>query len=90
MMTEISGTVDFEDLVEGLSVTETTDEATGFTKRSVIDWRSTPRGSDLKPAIVIKGERRRNPEAAAWHRSPSAAFGGRDPLGRARPEGQPG
>ncbi|AJY48387.1 DNA-directed RNA polymerase subunit beta' [Martelella endophytica] len=54
MMTEVSGTVDFEDLVEGLSVTETTDEATGFTKRSVIDWRSTPRGSDLKPAIVIK------------------------------------
>ena len=56
MMTEVSGTVDFEDLVEGLSVTETTDEATGFTKRSVIDWRSTPRGSDLKPAIVIKDE----------------------------------
>ncbi|MBB4123528.1 DNA-directed RNA polymerase subunit beta' [Martelella radicis] len=56
MMTEVSGTVDFEDLVEGLSVTETTDEATGFTKRSVIDWRSTPRGSDLKPSIVIKDE----------------------------------
>ncbi|MET3598601.1 DNA-directed RNA polymerase subunit beta' [Martelella mangrovi] len=56
MMTEVAGTVDFEDLVEGLSVTETTDEATGFTKRSVIDWRSTPRGSDLKPSIVIKDE----------------------------------
>ncbi|MGV0879540.1 DNA-directed RNA polymerase subunit beta' [Martelella sp. FLE1502] len=56
MMTEVEGKVDFEDLVEGLSVTETTDEATGFTKRSVIDWRSTPRGADLKPAIVIRGE----------------------------------
>ncbi|WP_176085154.1 DNA-directed RNA polymerase subunit beta' [Martelella sp. HB161492] len=57
MMTEVAGIVAFEDLVEGLSVTETTDEATGFTKRSVIDWRSTPRGADLKPAIVIKNDK---------------------------------
>ncbi|MDF2374538.1 MAG: DNA-directed RNA polymerase subunit beta' [Rhizobiaceae bacterium] len=54
MMTELSGTVEFEDVVDGLSVTETTDETTGITKRQVIDWRSTPRGIDLKPAIVIK------------------------------------
>ncbi|TPW27992.1 DNA-directed RNA polymerase subunit beta' [Martelella alba] len=57
MMTEVAGIVAFEDLVEGLSVTETTDEATGFTKRSVIDWRSTPRGADLKPAMVIKNDK---------------------------------
>uniref|UniRef100_UPI0028A59C47 DNA-directed RNA polymerase subunit beta' n=1 Tax=Agrobacterium sp. TaxID=361 RepID=UPI0028A59C47 len=54
MMTEVEGTVQFEDLVDGLSVLEATDESTGITKRQVIDWRSTPRGSDLKPAIVIK------------------------------------
>ena len=54
MMTEVAGTVQFEDLVDGLSVLEATDELTGITKRQVIDWRSTPRGSDLKPAIVIK------------------------------------
>jgi DNA-directed RNA polymerase subunit beta' len=36
---------------------ESADEATGITKRQVIDWRSTPRGADLKPAImVIKGK----------------------------------
>ena len=29
-------------------------KTTGITKRQVIDWRSTPRGADLKPAIVIK------------------------------------
>jgi DNA-directed RNA polymerase subunit beta' len=56
MMTEIEGTVEFEDVVDGISVTESTDEATGITKRQVIDWRSTPRGADLKPAIVIKGK----------------------------------
>ncbi|MGO4119311.1 hypothetical protein ACEQ6C_39855, partial [Rhizobium ruizarguesonis] len=37
-----------------LSVLEATDESTGITKRQFIDCRSTPRGSDLKPAIVIK------------------------------------
>lgn len=54
MMTEVEGIVHFEDVIDGLSVSEATDESTGITKRQVIDWRSTPRGSDLKPAIVIK------------------------------------
>ena len=35
---------------------ETTDESTGITKRVVIDWRANPRGSDLKPAIVVKSK----------------------------------
>ncbi|TIT45316.1 MAG: DNA-directed RNA polymerase subunit beta', partial [Mesorhizobium sp.] len=45
--------VSYEDLVDGISVQETADESTGITKREVIDWRSTPRGNDLKPAIAI-------------------------------------
>ncbi|WP_173931824.1 DNA-directed RNA polymerase subunit beta' [Chelativorans sp. Marseille-P2723] len=53
MLTEVEGTVAFEDLVDGVSVQETTDESTGITKREVIDWRSTPRGADLRPAITI-------------------------------------
>ncbi len=56
VLTEVAGTVTFEDMVDGLSVQETTDESTGITKRVVIDWRSTPRGSDLKPAIAITGK----------------------------------
>ncbi|AXS41065.1 DNA-directed RNA polymerase subunit beta' [Breoghania sp. L-A4] len=55
VIAEVTGTVAFEDLVDGASVTETTDEATGITKRVVIDWRSSPRTQDLKPAIVVKG-----------------------------------
>ena len=56
ILTEVDGTVAFEDLVEGQSLTESIDEATGIAKRVVIDWR-TPRGSaDLRPAIVIKGK----------------------------------
>ncbi len=55
ILTEVEGRVSFEDLVDGLSVQETADESTGITKREVIDWRSTPRGSDLKPAITVLG-----------------------------------
>ncbi|MBX3570837.1 MAG: DNA-directed RNA polymerase subunit beta' [Mesorhizobium sp.] len=54
VLTEVEGRVAFEDLVDGISVQETADESTGITKREVIDWRSTPRGSDLKPAIVVQ------------------------------------
>jgi DNA-directed RNA polymerase subunit beta' len=54
VLTEVEGIVSLEDLVDGISVSETSDEATGITKRVIIDWRSTPRGADLKPAMVIK------------------------------------
>ena len=54
IMSEVDGTVDFEDVVDGASVQETTDEATGITKRVVIDWRGSARTADLKPAIIIR------------------------------------
>ncbi|MFZ1773023.1 MAG: DNA-directed RNA polymerase subunit beta', partial [Rhizobiaceae bacterium] len=57
IMTEVEGRVTFEDLVDGMSMIEATDESTGITKREVIDWRSSPRSSDLKPAIVIEDEK---------------------------------
>ncbi|WP_375638422.1 MULTISPECIES: DNA-directed RNA polymerase subunit beta' [unclassified Bartonella] len=53
ILTEVEGYVGFEDMIDGLSVTETADESTGITKRLVIDWRANPRGADLKPAIII-------------------------------------
>ena len=55
IMTEVDGEVDYEDLVEGHSMTETVDEATGIAKRVVIDWRMNQRSATLKPAMVIKG-----------------------------------
>ena len=53
-MTEVDGAVDYEDLVEGHSMTETIDEATGIAKRMVTDWRMNQRSATLKPAMVIK------------------------------------
>ncbi len=57
VMTEVDGSVEFEDVVDGVSVSEVTDEATGITNRVVIDWRTSPRGTDLRPAIVIKDKK---------------------------------
>jgi DNA-directed RNA polymerase subunit beta' len=54
ILTELEGTVEFEDLVEGVSITEVTDEATGISQRVVADSSSQARGADLKPAMVIK------------------------------------
>ncbi|MGN6102042.1 MAG: DNA-directed RNA polymerase subunit beta', partial [Devosia sp.] len=53
ILAEVEGTVSFEGLIDGTSVSETTDEATGFTKRVVIDWRTSQRGAELRPAITI-------------------------------------
>jgi len=57
VLTEIPGTVDFEDLVEGVSVSERRDESTGITNSVIIDWRASPRGADLRPAMVIKDKK---------------------------------
>ena len=54
ILTEVDGVADFADLVDGVSVKEQTDEVKGTTNRVIVDWRATPRGSDLKPSIVIK------------------------------------
>ncbi|RZL64892.1 MAG: DNA-directed RNA polymerase subunit beta', partial [Rhodococcus sp. (in: high G+C Gram-positive bacteria)] len=53
ILADVEGEIVFEDLVDGASVAENTDEATGFTKRVVIDWRGNQRGEGLKPAIAI-------------------------------------
>ncbi|MCK4275422.1 MAG: DNA-directed RNA polymerase subunit beta', partial [Phycisphaerae bacterium] len=57
VLTEIEGKVEFEDLVEGVSVSEQRDESTGITNSVIIDWRASPRGVDLRPAMVIKDKK---------------------------------
>ncbi|RCL03908.1 MAG: DNA-directed RNA polymerase subunit beta' [Candidatus Tokpelaia sp. JSC161] len=57
ILTEVEGYVTFEDMIDGLSVSENMDESTGITKRQVMDWRVNPRGADLKPAIVLKDKK---------------------------------
>jgi DNA-directed RNA polymerase subunit beta' len=57
ILTELDGVVSFEDLVEGVSVTETTDEATGISQRVITDSSIGARASDLKPAMVVKDDK---------------------------------
>ena len=55
IITEKDGIAKFFDLVEGVSVADQTDEATGISAKVVIDWRSQPKGGDLKPRIGLTG-----------------------------------
>jgi DNA-directed RNA polymerase subunit beta' len=54
IIVEATGDAHFIDLKEGVSVNEKTDDTTGMSSREVIDWKSNPRGSDLKPSIVLQ------------------------------------
>ena len=56
IITEVPGRVRFEDLVEGISVREEADEATGISNRVVIDWRASARGNDLRPGVAVLDE----------------------------------
>ncbi|KAB2846372.1 MAG: DNA-directed RNA polymerase subunit beta', partial [Hyphomicrobiaceae bacterium] len=53
ILTEVDGTVEFEDMVEGVSVKEEVDEATGIAQRVITDWRASQRSSDLRPAVAV-------------------------------------
>ncbi|MGV6801915.1 MAG: DNA-directed RNA polymerase subunit beta' [bacterium] len=55
ILTDVAGKAVFEDLVEGVSVNMVADEATGLSSRVVADWRSSPRGAEMRPAIVLTG-----------------------------------
>ena len=53
IITEKDGIAHYFDLVEGVSISEKMDEATGISSRVVVDWRSQPKGGDLKPRIAL-------------------------------------
>ncbi|MGB0749620.1 MAG: DNA-directed RNA polymerase subunit beta' [Magnetospiraceae bacterium] len=56
IITEREGEVNYMDLVEGLSMMEQVDEATGIASKVVTDWKQQPRGNDLKPRITLRDD----------------------------------
>ena len=56
IITEKDGIAHYVDLIEGLSVRETVDEATGISSKVVVDWKQQPRGSDLRPRITLRDD----------------------------------
>ena len=44
-------------MIDGVSIQETTDDATGISSKSVIDWRAQSKSTDLKPRITLRDEK---------------------------------
>ena len=57
VIAETSGTASYMDLVEGVSLTETLDDATGISSKSVTDWKSLTKNTELKPRITLRNEK---------------------------------
>ncbi|MBC7586146.1 MAG: DNA-directed RNA polymerase subunit beta', partial [Tardiphaga sp.] len=56
VITEKSGKVKYQDLIEGVSMSENVDEATGIAQKVVQDWRSINKKDDLRPRITLLDE----------------------------------
>ncbi|MDH5558062.1 MAG: DNA-directed RNA polymerase subunit beta', partial [Alphaproteobacteria bacterium] len=57
IITEKEGICHYVDLVDGLSMRETMDEATGISSKVVVDWKQQPRGADLKPRVTLRDKK---------------------------------
>jgi DNA-directed RNA polymerase subunit beta' len=57
LITEKEGIANYMDMVEGLSIMEKMDEATGIASKVVIDWKQQPKGADLKPRITLRDKK---------------------------------
>ena len=57
VIAEKSGISSYVDLIDGVSIQETTDDATGISSKSVIDWRAQSKSTDLKPRITLRDEK---------------------------------
>ena len=57
VIAEKNGIASYMDLVDGISLAETVDDATGISSNSVLDWRSQSKNSELKPRITLRDEK---------------------------------
>ena len=57
VIAETSGIINFVDLTDGVSLAETVDDATGISTKTVIDWKTQSKNTDLKPRITLRDEK---------------------------------
>ena len=57
VIAETSGIANYMDLVDGMSLSETVDDATGISSKSVLDWRSQSKNTELRPRITLRDEK---------------------------------
>ena len=56
IVTEREGIVHYVDLVEGVTMVERMDEATGISSKVVIDWKAQPKASELRPRVTLRDD----------------------------------
>jgi DNA-directed RNA polymerase subunit beta' len=57
IITEKEGIANYVDLVDGISMRDIVDEATGISYKTVIDWKQQPKGADLRPRVTLRNEK---------------------------------
>jgi DNA-directed RNA polymerase subunit beta' len=57
IITERAGTVEYLDLLDGVTLIEKVDEVTGLTSRVVVDYKQMTKGVDLRPRLQLKDEK---------------------------------
>ena len=57
IISEQEGTANYMDLVDGVSMRDITDEATGLSYKTVIEWKQQPKGTDLRPRITLRDKK---------------------------------
>ena len=57
VIAETGGIVNYVDLTDGVSLAETVDDATGIATKTVIDWKTQSKNTDLKPRITLRDDK---------------------------------
>jgi DNA-directed RNA polymerase subunit beta' len=57
IISERTGFAIYRDLVDGVSMEEQTDEATGIASKKIIDWKQQTRGNELRPRITLRDDK---------------------------------
>mgnify|MGYP001307556134 FL=1 len=57
VIAEKDGIANYVDLIDGVSLAETTDDATGISTKAVVDWKTQSKNTDLKPRITLRDEK---------------------------------
>ncbi len=54
VIAEKDGIANYVDLIDGVSLAETIDDATGISTKAVVDWKTQSKNTDLKPRITLR------------------------------------
>ena len=57
VIAEKDGTANYVDLIDGVSIAETSDDATGISTKTVVDWKTQSKNTDLKPRITLRDDK---------------------------------